>query len=102
MQVTILLAPRDIMRDIYFNKDVAKLVEDNLFRYEKAYTFEFKPSAFDSDIEPAEEAFDLTNNPSRQDERVKTYGTKRSLSVGDVVDVDGKKLLCQPFGWLEL
>jgi hypothetical protein len=47
----------------------------------------------------AEEMFDLTNNPCRQEERLKLYGNMRSVSVGDVVEVDGVKYLCEPAGW---
>jgi hypothetical protein len=47
----------------------------------------------------ADELFDLTNNPSRQEEREKKYGRGRSLSVGDIVEVDDKMLLCCSFGW---
>lgn len=47
----------------------------------------------------ADELFDLTNNPNRQTERERKYGRGRSLSVGDIVQVDDKKLLCCSFGW---
>ena len=47
----------------------------------------------------ADELFDLTNNPSRQEEREKVYGRGRSLSVGDIVEAWGVKLLCCSFGW---
>lgn len=47
----------------------------------------------------AEELFDLTNNPSRQDERVRCYGNGRSLSVGDIVCVDGVDFVCASSGW---
>ena len=47
----------------------------------------------------ADELFDLTNNPYRQTERERKYGRGRSLSVGDIVQVDDKKLLCCSFGW---
>jgi hypothetical protein len=47
----------------------------------------------------ADELFDLTNNPSRQEEREKVYGRGRSLSVGDIVEAWGVKLLCCTFGW---
>lgn len=50
----------------------------------------------------AEEAFDLTNNPSRQDEREQKYGRGRSVSVGDIVVVDGVEYLCASFGWTKL
>lgn len=58
--------------------------------------------AIESDLtgsEAAEEAFDLTNNPSRQAERVQKYGRHRSVSVGDVVEVDGESFLCAGVGW---
>lgn len=47
----------------------------------------------------AEEVFDLTNNPSREEERQERYGNAPSLSVGDVVVVHGEVLLCRSFGW---
>lgn len=50
----------------------------------------------------AEEMFDLTNNPSREDERAEVYGSHRSVSVGDIVSVDGVYFLCQPSGWTAL
>lgn len=48
-----------------------------------------------------EEAFDLTNNPYRQDERMKKYGNGRSVSVGDIVEVEGRCFLCLSMGWEE-
>ena len=50
----------------------------------------------------AEEMFDLTNNPSRQEERVQFYGRQRSISVGDIVQVNGRNFLCASFGWKEI
>ncbi len=50
----------------------------------------------------AEEVFDLSNNPSRQDEREQRYGRGRSLSVGDIVQVDGQSILCASIGWIVL
>lgn len=47
----------------------------------------------------AEEVFDLTNNPGRQAEREALYGCGRSVSVGDIVNVDGADWLCCPEGW---
>lgn len=52
--------------------------------------------------EAADEIYDLSNNPSRQDERGEKYGNHRSFSVGDIVIVDGTEYLCMPFGWSEL
>ena len=50
----------------------------------------------------AEEAYDLTNNPSRQEEREERYGLGRSVSIGDVGEVDGLNFLCAHTGWVEL
>lgn len=54
----------------------------------------------------AEEMFDLTNNPSRQDERLDKYGRHQSLSVGDIVHVvsrtDDSYYLCRSFGWKKI
>lgn len=50
----------------------------------------------------AEEVFDLTNNPDREDERTNIFGNGRSLSVGDIVNVDGVDFLCAPRGWIKL
>ena len=45
---------------------------------------------------------DLTNNPSRQEEREVRYGNHRSVSVGDIVEVDGVNYLCLPNGWEQI
>lgn len=64
--------------------------------------------------EAAEEAFDLSNNPSREDERVLVQGRTQSLSVGGVVrvcDISYKNatfnykvrhFMCLNVGWKEL
>lgn len=54
--------------------------------------------------EIAEEMFDLSNNPSRQDERDELYGSVRSVSVGDVIQVRNgpgpfEWWLCCSAGW---
>lgn len=96
--VKILLAPRDVIRDVLFTKSQAGLISDNLHLYTEAGEFE---TALIGE-EAAEEAFDLTNNPSRDDERQEKYGNGRSVSSGDVIDVDGKKFACLSFGWATL
>lgn len=50
----------------------------------------------------AEQAFDLTNNPSRQEEREIRYGRHRSITVGDIVEVEGVNYLCLPNGWEQI
>ncbi len=49
----------------------------------------------------AEELFDLTNNPGRQEEREEKYGRGRSLSVGDIVKVGQHAWLCQSICWVQ-
>lgn len=46
--------------------------------------------------------FDMTNNPLREEERLQLYGNSRSISVGDIVSVDGVDFLCLSFGWKQL
>lgn len=50
----------------------------------------------------AEEFFDLTNNPNRQTDRDLFYGRQRSISVGDIVEVDCVQYLCAGIGWIRL
>lgn len=65
----------------------------------------------DVDIDACENAFDLSNNPSRKDERKLVQGLSESLSVGGVVKleqrdddsrVETKFLMCLTVGWLDL
>ena len=97
-KATILLCPRDIMIEAPFlpERDAAKLIGDSLAQYTNAGTIETEYTGEDA----AEEMFDLTNNPSRQEEREKLYGRGRSVSVGDVIEVDGNKWACLSFGWV--
>jgi hypothetical protein len=53
-------------------------------------------------LNAAEEMFDLTNNPSRELERLQRYGNGRSVSSGDIVEVDGVDYLCCSIGWKKL
>lgn len=50
----------------------------------------------------AEEMFDLSNNPSRDDQRAAVWGPHRSLSVGDVVFDGAESWLCLPMGWTKV
>lgn len=107
MQATILLLPFALWRDKPFTNDAMidfanKAVKAGV--YEPAGTFDdmegFRGETNEEAI--AEEMFDLTNNPYRQDERVKTYGNGRSVSSGDVINVNGTLFLCLPIGWHKL
>lgn len=93
--VTIMLAPREVMREFFFDKKQIELVRTHLPNYEIAGSYEWPHMGEDA----AEEAFDLTNNPSRQTQRAKEYGRGRSVSTGDVIDVDGVKYVCMSMGW---
>lgn len=98
-KVTIFLAPGDVMRDFSFVKaDKVGYVRAALSRYAPVCVF---TSEYDGE-DAAEEAFDLTNNPGRQVEREVCYGRGRSVSTGDVIDVDGVKYLCKSAGWAVL
>jgi len=97
-KVTIFLKPIAMMGMMFYDKKVIPVVREHLPDYKNVCTFEHDKSG----EEAAEEAFDLTNNPERQDEREQKYGRGQSLSSGDVVDVDGEKFLCMSFGWAKL
>jgi len=93
---TILLSPVRRMRDFYspdFAAIAKKMYEQ--FEYDPVVNINvpLKGEA------AAEEIFDLTNNPNRQEEREAIYGRHRSLSVGDIVVVEGVPYLCAPAGW---
>jgi hypothetical protein len=97
-KVTILLAPNTVLREIYFTAGVRGLVEENISHYTACKPFEVNCINEDA----AEEVFDLTNNPSRQEEREEKYGRGRSVSMGDIVDVEGVKWVCMSTGWEQL
>lgn len=95
--VTIKLVGSSFLGNFYFTKEPAKLARELLDAglYTEECSFPFRLGG----VEAAEEAFDLTNNPSRQHERGMYYGRGRSVSVGDIVEVDGVNFLCASFGW---
>ncbi len=98
--VEVKLVNSELLGSFFFAEDhvalARKLVADG--HYESAAEF-----AVIGDAEAAaEEAFDLTNNPSREDERRQLYGSFRSVSVGDIVTVDRVDYLCLPSGWSTL
>lgn len=92
--IIIKIAPHDLKREMYGDKTL-QLVKDNLSRY---FPYPHINVSVEGE-EAAEEAFDLTNNPSRQEEREIKYGRGPSLSVGDVVEVDGVNYVCLSMGW---
>ena len=95
---TIKLAPEELMGELYFQREFAQSIAlRNLAQYTTAGSMGI-PGLEGEAV--AEEVFDLTNNPSRQDEREDLYGRGRSISVGDIIDVDGILYLCAPQGWI--
>lgn len=87
--------------EFYMRKDTETLVQELKAAgdYYPGQSFEQEDST-DEDI--CEYAFDVTNNPSRQDEREFIYGRGRSVSIGDIVSVDGNEYLCNFVGWVKL
>lgn len=74
----------------------------NLDTFER-FSFELKSRAPGDPEDIAEEVFDVMNNPSRINERNSYVGRNtRSLSIGDVVEIDGVFLTCDTFGWQRL
>ncbi len=94
-KVTIFLGTQHILREFFFSQDQLGLVRSEFPHYTNAGSFETPLIGEDA----AEEAFDLTNNPGRDDERARVYGRGRSVSSGDVMDVDGVKYVCMSCGW---
>ena len=100
--IIIKLSPLEVTRDFVLYGKKADLV---CAAHLEAGNYEILPAFESFGIEGeqgAEEAFDLTNNPSRQEEREARYGRYRSVSVGDIVEVDGVDFLCDNFGWSQL
>ena len=95
---TIKLVNAELGGSFYFTKDqlalARKLKEEGY--YKVAGTMGLP--ALEGE-EAAEQVFDITNNPSREVERAALYGEFRSVSVGDIVNVDGVDYLCASFGW---
>lgn len=101
-QVVMYMASKELMREMYFLKEdkALEVYAERFSEYTPAPAFEVEKSGEDA----AEEAFDLTNNPSRDvDRRIAGFVNHRSLSTGDVVRVIGyddvADYICKSFGW---
>ena len=99
-KATIILIDSKFLGEFYFSQDPAALARKMLSEgyYDEAGTFE----SFEQGDAAAEDMFDMTNNPYRQDERLIKYGRRRSVSVGDMVKVDGEYFLCRPNNWIKV
>lgn len=95
-KVQILLAPSRILGEFYFRSpDTVSLIREFHHEYQLAAEFATQYTGQAA----ADEAFDLTNNPGREEEREEKYGRFRSVSVGDIVRVDNKEWVCMSTGW---
>jgi hypothetical protein len=104
MKATVHLLPLNLRREFIFleaNKIPALVEHYKNGALEKSK--EVEVSGIYTHAGVAEEMFDLTNNPSRDDERELLYGRGRSVSVGDIVEVESgenvESWLCMSFGW---
>ena len=95
--VTVSLLDSLKLGDFYFTQDAAALARKYIAEglYESVCELDLPYEGEDA----CEEVFDLTNNPMRMDRRSR-YGNGRSVSVGDLVVVDGVIHLCRPAGWV--
>lgn len=98
---TIKLVNAELLGSFFFAEDqeslARKLLAEGYYKVQSVLEF----SDLDGEA-VAEEVFDLTNNPSRDNDRDTFYGRFRSVSVGDIVEVDGDNWLCKSVGWKKL
>lgn len=103
--VTVNLLRPEFMAAFYFSRDTQVELAKQMLS-DGNYTFEARIEFPNFDAVPdemlLEEVFDLTNNPGRQSERERLYGRGRSVSVGDIVIVNGEEYVCKSLGWEKL
>lgn len=97
-ECTVFMVPDELMSSAFFTKNIVAFASRNA----TDYAVVFKYTTDKTGIDAAEEAFDLTNNPYRQEERERVYGRGRSVSIGDVVVTDDFTYVCAPHGWLKI
>lgn len=88
-------------------EDRVTLVKSTIDKYLITPVLDLDTTFGTEEEEAAEEMFDLSNNPSREDERAKLYYPEfrlRSVSTGDVVEIvdTGNKYMCDSIGWVKL
>jgi hypothetical protein len=101
MKATLWLVDSNQLSNFYFTEDALALARELIRKdaYTEAGTIEVTGMC---EQDACEEWFDLTNNPSRQSERLTRYGRGRSASVGDIVLVEGEMFVCRSMGWQAL
>lgn len=107
--VTVHLLPEEFSRDFWMiaREDTERTDFAKKIFAERKYTIPASWTVSCNGVDAAEEAFDLTNNPSRQEEREFLYGKVRSISVGDIIEVSQRSektqyYLCDSFGWTQI
>jgi chitodextrinase len=101
MNVTVLFPPAELQRDAWFNASQPKLVD--AYQQGRYQTIGTVPVGTRAGFAAAEEVFDLTNHPGRDDDREAAgWVRRRSLSVGDIVEINGEAWFCASVGWLVL
>ena len=96
----IFFPPADLQRKAWFASAQPKLIEAwRAGRY--VHQGEVQVGALLGKA-AADEAFDLTNNPSRPADRMISGWAKRSLSVGDIVLMGDDAWLCASVGWTKI
>lgn len=102
--------------NVYFLSDIAvKLMYERRLReesqifefaaemmFDKQYTNVASCELASSGRDAADEMFDISNNPSEGEAWQKIFGNKRSLSVGDIVQVNDQRFVCAPVGWVDV
>ena len=101
--IKIHLCPDNLRRETFTTPDLSSFARDNFPLYTQTNWFTL-PQVGD---EAAEEAFDLSQNPSRDEERESVYRNHRPVCVGDVVqclhrDRSRQFFLCNPIGWTQI
>jgi hypothetical protein len=110
--VTVYLLDENYMRDFFMTgladrANFAKTKWKEVLEGKRTYNLVASWVVNTTGENAAEEVFDMTNNPCRQDERDTYYDKVRSVSVGDIVEVsnltDGSQYyLCDSFGWVAI
>lgn len=98
--ITVHVLNHNRLADFYFTKDAEALAQRYMADGEY-YALGPVDLPFEGE-EAAEEMFDMSNNPYRQGQRQEMFGRCRSVSVGDIVEVDGEFFLCRPCEWLKV
>jgi hypothetical protein len=95
--VIVKLVDEQFMGEFYFSRNPVALAQQ--LRRDGQYRTASECYMAKEGTEAAEEMFDVSNNPSRQAERVRIFESQRSVSVGDIVEVNGLPYLCASMGW---